>query len=58
MKLQSILLLAGIAAGLMTVSCQYFESTTEKEAEDFFGRPAPSREKAEAQDAKDFEYDF
>ncbi len=58
MKLQSILLLAGIAAGLMTVSCQYFESTTEKEAEEFFGRPAPSREKAEAKDAEDFDYDF
>ena len=58
MKLQPILLLTGIAAGLMTVSCQYFQSTTDKEAEEFFGRPAPSRAKAEAQDAKDFDYDF
>lgn len=58
MKLQPILLLTGIAAGLMTVSCQFFPSTTEKEAEEFFGRPAPSRAKAEAQDAENFDYDF
>ena len=58
MKLQPILLLTGIAAGLMTVSCQFFPSTTEKEAEEFYGRPAPSRAKAEAQDAKEFDYDF
>lgn len=58
MKLQPILLLTGIAAGLMTVSCQFFPSTTEKEAEEFYGRPAPSRAKAEAQDAENFDYDF
>jgi len=58
MKLQSILLLTGIAAGLMTVSCQVFPSTTEKEAEEFFGRPAPNKAKAEAQekDAIDLNY--
>ena len=50
MKLQSILLLTGIAAGLMTVSCQVFPSTTEKEAEEFYGRPAPDKAKAEASD--------
>ena len=50
MKLQSILLLTGIAAGLMTVSCQVFPSTTEKEAEEFYGRPAPDKAKAEAYD--------
>lgn len=42
MKLQTILLLTGIAAGLMTVSCQ----STEDEAEAFFGRPGPNRKKA------------
>ena len=46
MKLQSILLLTGIAAGIMTVSCQVFPSTTEKEAEEFYGRPAPDKAKA------------
>lgn len=50
MKLQNILFLAGIATGLMTVSCQVFPSTTEKEAEEFFGRPAPDKAKAEAYD--------
>ena len=50
MKLQTILFLAGIATGLMTVSCQIFPSTTEKEAEEFYGRPAPNRAKAEADD--------
>ena len=58
MKLQSILLLTGIAAGLMTVSCQLFPSTTEKEAEEFFGRPAPNRAKAEAQDEEKIDNDY
>ena len=49
MKLQSILLLTGIAAGLMTVSCK----STADEAEEFFGRPAPNKARAEAQDAAD-----
>ena len=36
MKLQTILLLTGTAAGLMTVSCQ---STLDEEAEAFFRTP-------------------
>ena len=47
MKLQSILLLTGIAAGFLTVSCK----STADEAEEFFGRSAPDKAKAEAQDA-------
>ena len=54
MKLQNFLLLTGIAAGLMTVSCQ--SSSTDKEAEEFFGRPAPNRAKAEAQEQIDADY--
>ena len=53
MKLQNLLLLTGIAAGLMTVSCQ---SSTDKEAEEFFGRPAPNRAKAEAMEQIDADY--
>ena len=53
MKLQNYLLLTGIAAGLMTVSCQ---SSTNKEAEEFFGRPAPDRAKAEAQEQIDADF--
>ena len=56
MKLQNFLLLTGIAAGLMTVSCQVFPSTTEKEAEEFFGRPAPNRAQAEEQEQIDADY--
>ena len=56
MKLQNFLLLTGIAAGLMTVSCQIFPSTTEKEAEEFFGRPAPNRAQAEEQEQIDADY--
>ena len=55
MKLQTILLLTGIAAGLMTVSCQ---SSTADEAEEFFGRPAPNKARAEAQDAANRDDDF
>ncbi len=55
MKLQSILLLTGIAAGLMTVSCQ---SSTAEEAEEFFGRPAPNKARAEALDAANRDTDF
>lgn len=47
MKLQSILLLTGIAAGLMTVSCQ---SSTQAEAEAFFGPPPKGKAAAEAED--------
>ena len=54
MKLQNFLLLTGIAAGLMTVSCQ--SSSTDKEAEEFFGRPAPNRAKAEAKEQIDADY--
>ena len=54
MKLQNFLLLTGIAAGLMTVSCQ--SSSTDKEAEEFFGRPAPNRAKAEEQEQIDADY--
>ena len=54
MKLQNFLLLTGIAVGVMTVSCQ--SSTTEKEAEEFFGRPAPNRAKAEAQEQIDADF--
>ena len=54
MKLQSILLLTGLAAGLMTVSCK----STADEAEEFFGRPAPNKAKAEAQDEKEFKNDY
>ena len=54
MKLQNFLLLTGIAVGVMTVSCQ--SSTPEKEAEEFFGRPAPNRAKAEAQEQIDADF--
>ena len=47
MKLQTILLLTGIAAGLMTVSCQ---SSTQAEAEAFFGPPPKGKAAAEAED--------
>lgn len=47
MKLQSILLLTGIAAGLMTVSCQ---SSTQAEAEAFFGPPPKGKAAIEAED--------
>ncbi len=47
MKLQSILLLTGIAAGLMTVSCQ---SSTQAEAEAFFGPPPKGKAAAEAEE--------
>jgi len=47
MKLQSILLLTGIAAGLMTVSCQ---SSTAEEAEAFFGPPPKGKAAAEAEE--------
>ena len=51
MKLQTFLLLTGIAAGLMTVSCQ---TTADEDAEAFFGHPAPNRAKFEAEEkAKD-----
>jgi hypothetical protein len=54
MKLQTILLLTGIAAGLTTVSCK----STEDEAEAFFGRPAPNKAKAEAKDEEKIDYDY
>lgn len=47
MKLQSILLLTGIAAGLMTASCQ---SSTQAEAEAFFGPPPKGKAAIEAED--------
>ncbi len=47
MKLQTILLLTGFAAGLMTVSCQ---SSTQAEAEAFFGPPPKGKAAAEAED--------
>ncbi|MBQ7730685.1 MAG: hypothetical protein IJT68_02470 [Lentisphaeria bacterium] len=47
MKLQTILLLTGIAAGLMTVSCQ---SSTQAEAEAFFGPPPKGKAAAEAEE--------
>ena len=47
MKHQTILLLAGIAAGLMTVSCQ---TSLDEEAEAFFGHPAPNRARFEAEE--------
>lgn len=57
MKLQTILLLTGIAAGLMTVSCQ---SSTEAEAEAFYGtsyqkpKKVTSEDEAEARNKADF----
>ena len=48
MKLQTILLLTGIAAGLMTVSCQ---SSTSAEAEEFFGPPPKGKAAAEAEES-------
>ena len=48
MKLQTILLLTGIAAGLMTVSCQ---SSTSAEAEAFFGPPPKGKAAAEAEES-------
>ena len=47
MKLQTILLLTGFATGLMTVSCQ---SSTQAEAEAFFGPPPKGKAAAEAED--------
>ena len=47
MKLQTILLLTGIAAGLMTVSCQ---SSTSAEAEEFFGPPPKGKAAADAEE--------
>jgi len=47
MKLQTFLLLTGIAAGLMTVSCQ---TTADEDAEAFFGHPAPNKAKIEAEE--------
>ena len=47
MKLQTILLLTGLAAGLMTVSCQ---SSTQAEAEAFFGPPPKGKAAAEAEE--------
>ena len=46
MKLQSILLLTGFAAGLMTVSCQ----STSDEAEAFYGTTYPKVKKVTAED--------
>ena len=46
MKLQSILLLTGFAAGLMTVSCQ----STSEEAEAFYGTTYPKVKKVTAED--------
>ena len=46
MKLQTILLLTGIAAGLMTVSCQ----STSDEAEAFYGTTYPKVKKVTAED--------
>ena len=54
MKLQSILLLTGLAAGITTVSCK----STADEVEEFYGRSAPNRAEAEAQDAANIDYDF
>jgi hypothetical protein len=54
MKLQTILLLTGIAAGLTTVSCQ----SPEDEAEAFFGRSAPDKAKAEAMDEANIDHDY
>ena len=47
MKLQTILLLTGLAAGLMTVSCQ---SSTEAEAEAFYGTSYPKTKKVTTED--------
>ena len=47
MKLQPILLLTGIAAGLMTVSCKSLDD----EAEEFFGHPRPQKTQS-AEDAE------
>ena len=52
MKLQTILLLTGIAAGLLTVSCQ----STEDEAEAFFGRPGPNRNNVRTEDQENDNY--
>lgn len=54
MKLQSILLLTGIAAGLMTVSCK----TTEDEAEEFFGYKKPVKNTAEEEAAEKIKNDY
>ena len=54
MKLQSILLLTGLAAGITTVSCK----STADEVEEFYGRSAPNRAEAEARDAANIDYDF
>ena len=53
MKLQSILLLTGLAAGITTVSCK----STADEVEEFYGRSAPNRAEAEAKDEA-ADYDF
>ena len=50
MKLQTILLLAGTAAGLMTVSCKSPIEALDEEAEAFFGHPAPNRARIEAEE--------
>lgn len=47
MKLQTILLLTGTAAGLMTASCQ---SSTEAEAEAFYGTTYPKEKKVTTED--------
>ena len=54
MKLQSILLLTGIAAGIMTVSCK----TTEDEAEEFFGYHKPVKNTAEEEAAEKIKNDY
>ena len=54
MKLQSILLLTGIAAGLVTVSCK----TTEDEAEEFFGYHKPVKNTAEEEAAEKLKNDY
>ncbi len=53
MKLQTILLLTGIAAGLMTVSCQ---SSVESEAEAFFGPPPKGKAAVEAENKIDSDF--
>jgi len=53
MKLQTILLLTGIAAGLMTVSCQ---SSVSAEAEAFFG--PPPKGKVEDKDENKIDADY
>ena len=54
MKLQSILLLTGLAAGITTVSCK----STADEVEEFYGRSAPNRAEAEAQDEANLDHDY